>query len=139
VAEALILDAEALHALARPSARSVLTQRARAILALAREEHATIRVPAAVLAEVARDATLDAAVARLVGGGHGIGVVDLTGPMARRAGLMLARAGLASAHAIDAFVAATALSLAPAVVVTSDPGDLTRLLAGTRDVRVFPI
>ncbi len=54
MAGALILDAEALNALARASERSVLADRARAILQVAHEERALVRVPAPVLAEVCR-------------------------------------------------------------------------------------
>ena len=46
MAETLILDAEAVHALARPKERLVLAQRARAILTVAYENRALVRVPA---------------------------------------------------------------------------------------------
>jgi len=52
VARTLILDAEAIHALARPRERGALAERARAILQVAREEGGVVRVPAPVLAEV---------------------------------------------------------------------------------------
>jgi predicted nucleic acid-binding protein len=138
VARTLILDAEAIHALARARERGALAERARAILQVAREEGGVVRVPAPVLAEVCRGGAFDAPVNRLLNG-RGIGVVELTGAVARRAGRLLARAGLGSAHAIDAFVVATALELGLAVIATGDPDDLARLAKGAPGLRIFAI
>jgi PIN domain len=74
-----------------------------------------------------------------VANGRGIVVVDLTERTARRAGALLARAGLGSAHAVDAFVVATALELGPAVIATGDPDDLGRLARGAATLRIFKI
>jgi hypothetical protein len=103
MAEALILDAEALNALAQPSARGVVAGRASAVLRLAYERRALIRVPAPVLAEVCRSVRHDAAVNRLLSN-PGVLVAALTRPVAQRAGHLLARLKLSSAHAVDAFV-----------------------------------
>lgn len=138
MARALILDAEALHALARPSARSVLAARARAVLTLAHEHRAIVRVPAPVLAEVCRDETLDAAVGNFLST-SGSEVVDLDGPTARRAGRLLRGARRGSAHAIDAFVVAVAATYSWAVIATGDPDDLTRLASGFAHVHVVGI
>ena len=138
MAQALILDAEALNALARAPERSVLADRARAILRVAYEEGALVRVPAPVLAEVCRGGPVDAPVNRVLSG-RGITVVDLTASSARRAGALLARAKLGSAHAVDAFVVATALEFGTAVIATGDPDDIGRLSAGLRQLRVFRI
>jgi predicted nucleic acid-binding protein len=138
VAQALILDAEALNALARAHQRAVLAERARAILQVAHEERALVRVPAPVLAEVCRGGPIDAPVERVLNG-RGIVVVDLTPGTARRAGALLARAKLDSSHAVDAFVVATALEFGSAVIATGDPDDLLRLASGFRRVRVFAI
>lgn len=138
MAQALILDAEALNALARSTARGALAARTRAILGIAYEERALVRVPAPVLAEVCRGPRFDAAIERVLSD-RGIVVVDLTRSMARRAGSLLARAGLGSEHAVDAFVVATAVELAPSVIATGDPSDLSRLAAGQRQVRIFPV
>ena len=138
MARALILDAEALNALARASERPVLAHRARAILGVAHEEGALVRVPAPVLAEVCRGRPADASVHRVLNG-RGIVVVDLVASTARRAGALLARARLGSAHAVDAFVVATAIEFGSAVIATGDPEDMGRLSAGLRDVRVFAI
>ena len=77
MAQALILDAEALNALAHARQRPALAERAHAVLQVARDERAVVRVPAPVLAEVCRSAALDAAVQRVLNG-RGIGIVDLT-------------------------------------------------------------
>jgi hypothetical protein len=45
----------------------------------------------------------------------------------------------ARAHAVDAFVVATALAFDSAVIATHDPDDLARLAAGLAHVRIFAI
>ena len=136
--EGLILDSEAINALARASVRGALAHRARAILQVAYEERALVRVPAAVLAEVCRGDARDGPV-NLVLNGTGIGVVDLTSRIARRAGALLARRRLGSEHAVDAFVVATALEFATSIVATGDPRDIERLSSGFPQVRVFAL
>lgn len=138
MARTLILDSEALNALARARERPALALRARAILAVAHEERALVRVPAPVLAEVCRGGARDAPVDHLLAD-RGIVVATLTASIARRAGSLLARAKLSSAHAVDAFVVATAIELGPAIVATHDPHDLRKLAAASRDVRVVAI
>jgi predicted nucleic acid-binding protein len=138
VARALILDSEALNALARARERGALAGRARAILQIAHEERALVRVPSPVLAEVCRGTAGDALISRVLNG-RGIVVVDLTERAARRAGALLARAGLGSTHAVDAFVVATAFEFGPSVIATGDPDDLGRLAADTPNVRIFAI
>jgi hypothetical protein len=138
VAQALILDSEALHALARATQRAVLAERARAILQVAHETGALVRVPAPVLAEVCRGGAIDAPVDRILNA-RGIVVVDLAARIARRAGALLARAKLGSAHAVDAFVVATAADFTTAVIATGGPDDITRLASGLKHVRVFRI
>ena len=138
MAQALILDSEALNALARATQRSVLAQRARAILQVAHEERALVRVPAAILALVCRGGAVDAPIERVLND-RGIVVVDLGAAAARRAGALLRRARLGSAHAVDAFVVATALEFSSAVIATGDPVDLGRLASGFSQLRIFPI
>ena len=136
--QALILDSEAVHALARARERGALAVRARAILTRAHELRALVRVPAPVLAEVCRSSHLDAAVARLLTN-HGIVVTDLTRRLATRAGGLLAKAGMSSEHAVDAFVVSTALDFTTAVIAASDPKGIARLAAPFQHVRVFAI
>lgn len=138
MARTLILDSEAVNALARPRERAALALRARAILTVAHEERALVRVPAPVLAEVCRGGARDAAIDHVLND-RGIVVAPLTARIARRAGALLARNKLSSVHAIDAFVVATAAELGPSIVATHDLADIKRLSAGLRDVRVVSI
>lgn len=138
MAEALVLDCEALNVLARPTERGVNAERARAVLATAHERRALVRVPAPVLAEVYRGAKFDPAIDRLLNG-RGLLVVPLTQELSRVAGHLLAKAKLGSAHAIDAFVAATAMSFDAALIATGDPKDLKRLVGNQSNVKVFSI
>ena len=138
MAEALILDAEALNALAHPAQRRVLAERASAILGLAYEKRALVRVPAPVLALVCRGARYDSAINHLLNN-RGVRVSELTRKVAQRAGHLLARLKLSSAHAIDAFVVATALEFDTAVIATGDPEDIRRLAAPFRRVGIFAL
>lgn len=138
MAEALILDTEALNALAHASERSVLAERSRAILQIAHERRALVRVPAPVLAEVCRGSRFDAAIERLLND-RGIRVCALTQSIAQRAGRLLAKAKLPSAHAVDACVVATALDFDAAVIATGDPGDIRRLSSTHRQVKIFAL
>lgn len=138
MAEALILDSEALNALARSTARSALFERARAILTVAHERRALVRVPSAVLAELYRGRRYDAPLDRLLKS-RGLVVCELTAQIARTAGHLLARAKLSSAHAVDAFVVATALTFERAVIATGDPEDLRRFAAPHRNVTILAL
>lgn len=66
-------------------------------------------------------------------------VVDTDRTVATRAGDLLGRNGLDSRHAVDAFVAATALRAGPAIVLTGDPDDLKRLVGDDVGVHVQPL
>ncbi|MGE5787289.1 MAG: PIN domain-containing protein [Myxococcales bacterium] len=138
MAEALILDSEAVNSLVRATERGVLADRARAILATACERRALVRVPSPVLAEVCRGSRFDAAINRLLLG-KGIVVSDLTRGIAQRAGGILQKAKLSSAHAVDAFVVASALDYDSAVIATGDEDDMRRLAAPYRSIRIFRI
>jgi len=138
MAEALILDAEALNALAFASERRVLAERASAILRLSFEKRALVRVPAPVLAEVCRGLRYDSGINRLLNN-PGIRVADLTRAVAQQAGQMLARLKLSSAHAIDAFVVATAAQFDAAVIATGDPDDIRRIAAPFRKIGIFAL
>jgi hypothetical protein len=138
MAEALVLDSEAVNALARASQRGVLEDRARAILALAHDRRALVRVPAPVLGEVCRGPRFDAAINRILNE-TGISVLDLTRPIAQRAGLLLTEARMSSTNAVDAFVVATALEFDKAIIATGDPTDIGRLAARHRSLGVFAI
>ena len=138
MAQALILDSEAVYALANAGTRTVLANRSRAILKVAHEERALVRVPAPVLAEVCRGGRYDARVSWFLGHG-GVVAVSLTPSTAARAGGLLARAKLGSAHAVDGFVVATALEFGSAIIAAGDPDDISLLAAGHPQIRVFAI
>lgn len=114
----LILDAGALIALARGD------RRARAVLELALDEHLLVQVPTPVLAQVHRGDRDHARSDRVLQAVDEY--VPTTERIARRAGELLGRAGLADA--IDAIVAAEAINGAPAAILTSDPDDLADLV-----------
>jgi hypothetical protein len=138
VARTVILDSEALNALANPGKRGSLALRCRTVLQVAYEERALVRVPAAVLSEVCRGTDADVAVNHALRA-RGMVVTPLTEGLARRAGALLRRAKLGSAHAVDAFVIATAEAFAPSLVATGDRKDLLRLAAPVTDVRLLEI
>jgi predicted nucleic acid-binding protein len=117
----LVLDSEGLSKLAAGDAR------ARAFLEVARNQRARVVVSAITLTEVLRGGSRDAAVHRVL---SRVIVLPVTPELARHAGDLLGATGL-SGHrcAIDAVVAVTALeSERPAMLLTSDPDDLTRLV-----------
>ena len=104
----------------------------------AHERNFPVRVPSAVLVELYRgggtDAAIDAVLAR------GFAQVVTTGARtARIAGHLLAAAGAGSEIAIDAIVVATGLRFGGGMVLTHDPGDLTRLAAGHTNVAIAAI
>lgn len=138
MAEALILDSEALNALANPGTRRSLAMRARAIAHVAHERGALVRVPAPVLAEVCRGTRFDAAVNAVLNRGA-IVVADLTREISQRAGALLARARMSSSAAVDAFVVATALEFDTAVIASGDTADLARLAAPYRQLSLMPL
>ncbi len=138
MAEALILDSEAVNALAHPLERKALASRAAAVLRVAYDKRALVRVPAPVLAEVCRGTRYDSAVNHLLNN-PGIGVFDLTRVVAQQAGHLLARVKLSSAHAVDAFIVATALQFDTAVIATGDPKDIRRLASPFSHVSVFAL
>lgn len=69
----------------------------------------------------------------------GIVVAPLTPASARRAGHLLAKAKLSSAHAVDAFVVSTALEYSDALIATGDVADIQKLSAGHRQIRIFAL
>lgn len=128
-----MLDAEALSALANPTERGASARRAQAVLEAIERRGGTARVPAPVLAEVARTLARSAAAGRVLRRAR---VVPTDRGIAEHAGRLLERLRLDSCHAVDAFVVATAASLGNAVILTGDPDDLRALAADTRAVIV---
>lgn len=116
----LILDAGGILALSRGDGD------ARAALERARREGYVVVVPTPVLAQVHRGGRDRARIDRI------INTVDSLLPtsesIARRAGELQAVAG--TSDPVDAIVVAEALAAVPALILTSDPDDLRRLLDG---------
>jgi hypothetical protein len=114
----MILSASGMLALARGNAD------ARAALDRAVRHGYVVVIPTPVLAQVHRGGHDRAHVDRVVS------KVDAPLPtsalVARRAGELQAKAG--TSDTIDAIVAAEALESVPSLILTSDPGDLERLL-----------
>lgn len=135
---ALILDAEALSALADPQVDLERHSRVRAAMRSAARRREPVRVPSAVLVEVYRgrghDEPIDRELAR------GFARVITTGArIARHAGHLLADADRGRELAIDALVVATAIRLGGGLIVTHDPDDLELLAANHPTVRIAPI
>lgn len=130
----VLLDSEGLSKVASGD------RRMRALLTAAYEENVRTVVSAITLTEVLRGGPGDAVVHRAL---SRVDVLPVTAALARRAGELLGATGM-SGHrcAIDAVVAATALSLPRSVVVlTSDPDGLGRLVktGATKGKRVVVV
>jgi PIN domain len=128
----LILDAGGILALARGDGY------ARAALERARLQGYVVVIPTPVLAQVHRGGRDRAHVDRI------LNKVDALLPtsenVARRAGELQAAAG--TTDPVDAIVVAEALASSPALILTSDPDDLRRLLEaqpGSERVAVVPV
>lgn len=133
VARVLILDTEAVSALAEK--RKGMAER----LAAAQQADHRVLIPVVVLAEVATGAPSDASIWHVLGK---IPTLDLPQGVAMRAGALRSRAERVRRKkrdlTVDAIVAATAVELAPSVVITADKSDLELLLDGV-DVRVSEV
>ncbi len=134
LSDLLILDAEGV---VKAASHDPWVQ---AWLERARELDAEVVISAVTLAELVRRAPRDAAINRIAKAAN-LWVANES--LARRAGRLLGRA--ASQATIDALVIATLLAArdyygaAQCVVLTSDPGDLTALLADIDEVRVVAV
>jgi len=116
----LILDAGGILALARGD------ELARAVLERAVDQGYVVVIPTPVLAQVHRGGRDRAGVDRIVNRVNAL--LPTSEAIARRAGELQAKTG--TTDAVDAIVAAEALTSVPSIILTSDPGDLARLLEG---------
>ena len=130
---ALVLDAQALSALARGGSHE-RTVRAAMLAALA--EAADVVVPAAVLAELYRGGGHDQAVDACLAREGGVAVAPTDRSLARRIGHLLAAAGRGSADHVDASVIAVCAAGGGGVVLTADPNDLSVLSGGSPAITV---
>lgn len=134
----LILDSEALSALARPRSSPERHLKVRAAMRSAARRGHLVRVPSAILVELYRGGGSDEAIDQELSRGH-VRVTTTGLRIARIAGHLLARAGWGSESAIDALVVATAIRLGGGMIVTHDPGDLERLAADHHRIRIASI
>lgn len=125
-ARVIVLDAEAVSALAQR--RKGMAER---IAAALRGDHRVV-IPSVVLAEVMTGAASDATIWAVL---KRVPVVDIGAHTAARAGGLRESAGRERRKkrdlTVDAIVAAVAIDLAPAVVLTGDVGDFQLLTAST--------
>ena len=135
---ALVLDSEAISQLAR-SSNGVKPGRVHTAVRAAANADRPIVVPAAVLAEQYRGGRHDALIDSCLRRYDGVRVVDTTRPLARTVGNLLARAGMACEHHVDATVVATAIAYGGGVILTSDVDDLKKIAAGHVNVVVEPV
>lgn len=135
---ALILDAEALSALARPRSAPRRHERVRAAMRSAQRRGEPVRIPSVILLEVYRGGGTDEAIDTELRRGYAR-VITTGARLARIAGHALARIGAGSELAVDALVVATAVRLGGGLILTHDPTDLERLAAAHPSIRIAPI
>lgn len=114
----IILDTGALLAWARGD------DFVRAVIRLAAQHKALVVVPTVVVAQVFRGGPSDAPINRLLKVVEKVS--DATLPIAQEAGIVLGATG--TADVVDAIVAVEALQALPALILTSDPGDVRTLV-----------
>lgn len=119
--------------LASPKERGSASRRAQAVLQAIERRGGYAVVPAPVLAETSRTRARRAAVDRVL---RRLQVVPTDRPIAEQAGALLEAAGMGSATAVDAFVAATAAQTPAAVILTGNGDDLGRLSSSLTNVAV---
>ena len=134
----LVLDSEALSALARPHADERRHRRVRAAMRSAHARNAPVRVPSAVLVELYRGSGFDEPIDAVLARGF-VQVVTTGARIARIAGHLLARVDAGSEMAVDALVVATAVRLGGGMVVTHDPEDLSVLAANSPNVAIVRV
>lgn len=131
----VVLDAEALVALAERNGRRSLE--VRAALRAAARLHREVVVPSVILAELYRGPRHNSLVDACLSRETGIRVRDTDRSLARIVGGVLAAAQVGSAYLADAHVIATAVELGGGLALTTDVEDLGRLAASYRSVTVI--
>jgi predicted nucleic acid-binding protein len=131
----VVLDAEALVALAgRPGRRNL---EVRAALRAAAHRRQEVVVPSVILAELYRGPRHNQLVDACLSRETGLQVRDTDRSLARIVGGVLAAARAGSEHLADAHVVAAAVELGGGLVLTADPEDLGRLAAAYGNVTVI--
>jgi predicted nucleic acid-binding protein len=137
VGRSVVLDAEAVHAVAHQRRGSEAARRTHALLCWAQRNDADVYIPAAVLIELYRGRPGDAEIDRVVTlAGR---VIPTTTRIARVAGALLAKAGIDSRFAIEAVIVAEAVLLGDCIIASHDPDDLRALAEGHPGVKVLAI
>ncbi|MEU8197548.1 PIN domain-containing protein [Microbispora amethystogenes] len=127
---ALVLDNEGLSRAATDRAMYVR-------LHAAHLDGRRVLTSAVILAEALRGTPRDAGVHRVLGG---VVVEPVTREIGELAGKLIGTAGMSTDQAVDAMVAATALTQeGPVVIVTSDVPHLSALTAGHERIRVVHV
>ena len=134
----LILDSEALSALARPHQDELRHRRVRSALQTARTRNVPVRVPSAVLVELYRGQGMDEPIDLVLGRGF-VQVITTGARIARIAGHLLAAVGSGSEMAVDALVVATTIRFGGGLILTHDVDDLRTLAADHANVQVAGI
>ncbi|MFF0307490.1 type II toxin-antitoxin system VapC family toxin [Streptosporangium sp. NPDC004379] len=117
---ALVLDNEGLN-------RAAIDRTMYIRLKVAHLDGRRVITSAAILAEILRGGSRDAGVHRVLGG---VVVEPVTPDIGERAGKLIGAAGLTTDQAVDAMLAATALTQqGPVLIVASDVPHLTALTA----------
>jgi hypothetical protein len=135
----LVLDSQGISVLARSHPGDAFG-RAQAFLVAALRTNSPVLLPAAVLAEQYRggrfDQPIDAFLAR-----HrdAVMIVDTDRSLARLIGNLLARAGLGTAHHVDATVVAVAARAGGGVILSADPRDVGVLAQGAPGIQVVAL
>lgn len=126
----LILDSGAVVALARrdPAARAYLER------ALSQSD--LVVIPAVVIAETTRGGGRDAPLNQVIKAVNE--VTPVTERTARQAGHLLGKSSRRGVT-VDALIAAEAMARGPAIVLTSDPKDMSELLQEHPQVRVHRV
>jgi predicted nucleic acid-binding protein len=137
VSRCVVLDSEALSALAGRASRKQREVRAAltAALGLGRD----VVVPAVVLAELYRSRNRSALIDSCLSRETGLLVRATDRSFARLVGATLAGARAGSELIVDAHVVAAAVESGGGVVLTGDPEDLERLAAPYRNVEIASI
>jgi predicted nucleic acid-binding protein len=133
----VVLDAEALAALAGPPGRRNLE--VRAALRAAARLHREVVVPSVILAELYRGPRKNPIVDACLSRETGIWLRDTDRALAKIVGGVLAAAQAGSEHLADAHVIATAVELGGGIALTVDAEDLSRLAASYRNVLVIDL
>lgn len=133
----LVLDAEALSALARP--RGDRFHEVRAALEAARRLSRDVVTPAVILAELCRGPGRNQVVDACLSRQSFIDVRDTDRGFARYVGGVLSAARADSSDLADAHVVAAAVEAGGGVLLTTDDADLNRLSSGYPNIHVARI